>query len=281
MKIKDYIKKAEGIYALPDTTIRLQEILNDDTSSLTDVANVVSIDPTLTSKLLKLANSAFYSFPSKIDTVSRAIGILGADAVFNLALANSAVDAFAKVNRDAIDLDKFWRHSVDCALITKELGSFSKCRNIERLFVMGLLANLGELICANETPEIAKRCAQYTAQTPPWAMQKEVLGFTYAELGSELLRTWCLPPEIYNVVGMQHNPEKSSFPTEARLLHIASRVALSLGDAELFSIDEVMNSPDFSATKLSSDDISSAVEFANIEAINVLQILNPMAASIY
>lgn len=281
MKIKDYLKNAEGLYALPDTAIRLQEILNDETASLSEVADVVSIDPALTSTLLKLANSAFYNFSSKVDTVSRAIGILGGDAVFNLALANSAIDAFSKVNNDAIDLDKFWRHAVDCALIAKELGTFSKYRNIERLFVMGLLHNLGELVCANESPEQAQKCTKYSADLPPWQLQKQVLGFTYAELGAELMRSWSLPPELYNVVSNQHHPEKSSFPTECRLLHIATRIALSLGDAEQFPMENIIHSQDFSTTGLSAESISSAVEYANIEAINVLQILNPMAASIY
>ncbi|PID43546.1 MAG: HDOD domain-containing protein [Proteobacteria bacterium] len=281
MAISDYVKKANELFALPETALRVQEILNDDQSSLADVADVIAIDPNLTSMLLKMANSAFYNFPSKVDTASRAINIMGSEAVFNLVLASSTVDCFRNVPEDVIDLNSFWRRSVDCALICKELGVRINSRNQERFFVIGLLHNLGELICASQTPELAKECASPAENLRPWELQRSKLGFTYARLSSELMKSWRLPAEIYNTIGNQHTPENSAFPVEARILCLSSRIAfylslqddIDLGDQGYIDLANQLN--------LTPDDIQGAIEFANIEAITVLSILNPTAGVIF
>ncbi len=279
--VNDYIDQAKELFALPETAIRLQELLNDDRSSLSDVADVVSIDPNLTSMLLKVANSAFYNFPSSIDTVSRAINVIGSEAVFNLALASSAVDCFQNTPKDVIDLELFWRHSVDTALICKELGQQIKSRNKERLFVIGLLHNLGELICATETPERAKECTLISESVAPWALQKEVLGFTYAELSMALLKAWKLPPEIYNTVGHQHSPDESSFPVEAGLLFLSTRLAFNLSLNHQYDGDDQYSVELAAKLGLTADHIQEAIEYANLEAINILSILNPLAGAIF
>lgn len=279
--VEAYTEKATELFALPETALRLQELLNDDRSSLSDVADVVSIDPNLTTMLLKVANSAFYNFPSSIDTVSRAINVIGSEAVFNLALASSAVDCFQNTPKNVIDLELFWRHSVDTALICKELGQQIRSKNKERLFVIGLLHNLGELVCATETPDLAQACAQDNPTIPPWTRQKNTLGFTYAELSMALLKAWKLPPEIYNTVGNQHTPEQSSFPVEAGLLYLSTRLALSLSVEQHFEEEDRLTLELANRLGLSTEHIQEAIEYANLEAINILSILNPLAGAIF
>ncbi len=281
MVLNDYVKKASVLFALPETALRMQELLNDDTSSLADVADVVSIDPNLTSMLLKIANSAFYNFPSTIDTVSRAINIIGTEGVFNLALASSAVNCFKGIPENVIDLELFWRHSVDTALICKELAARLNNKNQERLFVIGLLHNLGELICANQNPEMAKECAIPNKNTAPWEWQQAKLGFTYAELSEGLLKDWQLPANIHNVVGNQHNPEKSAFPIEANILCLASHIASDLASKNGYDATnhDIVDFTD--RLGITADNIQQAVEFASLEAITILSILNPVAGTIF
>jgi HD-like signal output (HDOD) protein len=283
MNIEFLLANPDNIPMLPDTAIRLQELLHSDCSTIDDIAEVVSFDPTLTSKLLKLANSAFYSFAAEIDTVSRAVGIIGSDAVYNLALANSAIDSLSALGADCIDLDRFWRQSVDAGLIARELAKSSGISHSERLFVCGLLANLGELICADQYPEKAREASTDNTQdtTLPWDKQQAVLGFTYAELTQELMKIWRLPDAITNSVGCIYRPEKSENPIETRVLHIAWMAAIGLGEKDRFQLEELITIDDLSTIGVDMEILINAIEYSNLEALNILSILSPQSMVIF
>ncbi|MCG8611040.1 MAG: HDOD domain-containing protein [Pseudomonadales bacterium] len=279
--IEDLANKGKDLFSLPDTTLRLQELLYDESSSLTDIADVVSIDPALTSRLLKIANSALYNFASKVDTISRAVSIIGSDALFNLALANSAVDSFKNIDKNVIDVERFWRESVDCALVTKELGVQIQFRDRERLFVLGLLQNIGELICVQFAPEQARASAERDSGKLPWALQQEHFGFTYNQLSAQLLRRWQLPPELYNAIEFAHDPEKSSFVVDASLLNIGIRTAHAISDPDSLPLKELVSEQIMARLELDYDNINNAVQYANLEAINILHILSPSSSAIF
>ncbi|WP_020408155.1 HDOD domain-containing protein [Hahella ganghwensis] len=281
MNTEDLIANTDNLFALPDVVIRLQEILEDKASTLEDVADVVSLDPVLTSKLLKLANSAFYTFAAKIDTIPRAINIIGADAVFNLALANSALDTFNRLPKDVIDLDRFWRISVDCALIAKQLGKSVSNQSVERLFVTGLLHNIGELICVIQLPEQAREIASESNPDLALELQSSMLGFTYLQLSMEFMKGWQLPPEIYEVVGSINDPEASRFPIEATLMSLARKIAYALENREEVDLEQLIQPLQLELLNLDMEDIVNATDYANLEAINVLSILSPQTMAIF
>ncbi|OZG73407.1 hypothetical protein BTA51_10285 [Hahella sp. CCB-MM4] len=281
MNIEDLIANADNLFALPDVVTRLQEVLEDKASTFEDVADVVSLDPVLTSKLLKLANSAFYAFAAQIDTIPRAINIIGADAVFNLALANSALDAFNRLPKDIIDLDRFWRISVDCALIAKQLGKSVSNQSVERLFVTGLLHNIGELICVIQLPDQAREIASQTDPDLSLESQKSMLGFSYLELSKEFMKGWQLPPEIYEVVGGIAAPVSSKFPIESTILCLARKIAYALENQPPTDIESLIEPDQLELLDIDMDDIANATEYANLEAINVLSILSPQTMAIF
>ena len=281
MNIEDLLLNSDKLLALPEVAMRLQSLLQDEESSIADIAEVVSLDPVLTSKLLKLANSAFYNFAAKIDTIPRAINIIGSDAVYSLALANSTLETFNQVPSDVIDLESFWRQSVDCALIAKQLSRTVGNQNSERLFVTGLLHNVGELICVLELPEIAHQIANVASPSQRIARQKELLGFTYPQLTMEFMKLWRFPVEIYDVVGNINHPQKSQFVKEAHLMALAEKVASTLSDIPRSELSEIVTEEELTFLEISLDEIVNALDYANLEAINVLSILSPQSMSIY
>ncbi len=132
--------------------------------------------------------SALYRFPNKIDTITRAIQVVGTRSTYDLALAYGVSQAFSEVNGQAIDLDKFWEQSVSCGLLAKYFADMRNIREPERLFVSGLLHNIGELVTVSLLPESATRCQAFNAQVSPAELQFGVLGFTYAELSARLMK---------------------------------------------------------------------------------------------
>jgi len=281
MNIEELLLNSDKLLALPEVAMRLQSLLHDKKSSIADIAEVVSLDPVLTSKLLKLANSALYNFTAKIDTIPRAINIIGSDAVYNLALANSTLETFNKVPTDVIDLGSFWRQSVDCALIAKQLSRTVDNKNSERLFVTGLLHNIGELICVLELPEIARQVANVSSPSQRISKQQELLGFAYPQLTMEFMKLWCFPAEIYEIAGNINHPEKSLFIKETRLLALADKVVSTFSDTPFPELNEIVTKEELAFLGVSLDEIINALDYANLEAINVLSILSPQSMSIF
>ncbi len=91
---KEYAAQANGSFALPDACFKIRALMEDETSCVEDFASVISIDPSLTSRLLQIANSAIYSFRGEISTISRAITIIGTQAIYNMMLVDVASTAF-------------------------------------------------------------------------------------------------------------------------------------------------------------------------------------------
>ncbi len=283
MNIEQLLANPDKIPLLPDTAIRLRELLDSDSSTIVDIAEVVSIDPTLTSKILKIANSAFYNFAAKIDTVSRAINVIGSEPVYNLALANSAIDSLGNLKINCIDLDRFWRQSVDTGLIAKEIAKSLRLPNAERLFVSGLLANLGEMICADQLPDKAKSASTDDPQDArlPWEKQMEVLGFTYPELTKELMQIWRLPSVISEPVGYLHDPNASADPKDALILNIAFQAAIGLGEQNRFQLEELVTEDRLNRLGIDRQTLQNAIDYSNLEALNILSILSPQSMAIF
>src|SRR3989338_3244754 len=156
INIADLVQSVSGLVTLPDVFIRINQLVNDPDSSIDDITKAVSRDPSFTVRLLKVANSPFYGFPSAIDTVSKAVSVIGTTQIRNLALSMSAARTFAGLPNDLVSMDNFWHHSLYCALVARILARQAGKCDPEALFTAGLLHDIGELIIFNRLPEQAK-----------------------------------------------------------------------------------------------------------------------------
>jgi len=233
----------------------------------------------LTARLLKVANSSFYSFPAEIGTISRAINLIGTDQLMNLVLATSVAGSFSGVPNDVIDMDSFWRHNVDTALVARSLAAAGKLPDVERLFVIGLLHNVGKLIALTELPDLAKEALECDHSHDPWLCQQRVLGFTFAECGAELLSNWGLPEGLVESVRFQNMPTLAGDDdASAAVLNIASRAASAM-EQDICS-DEgpdylgLIDAESWALANVEQADLDAAVEFASEEAWNILGVIS-------
>lgn len=274
MNALEYAQKANGSFALPDACFKVKALMEDDNSTIEDFANVISIDPSMTSRLLQIANSAIYSFPGEISTISRAITIIGTQAIYNMMLVDVAATAFKHFENQSIDLKRFWHMSVFCGLATKNLAITAGIRDIERLFVAGLLQNFGELIVAKISPELAKQCEGYHADLLPWQLQQQVLGFTYTEVSAELLKIWQIPEKIILPIRHYNNAHNIQINKDVKVLYLASRLALAQYHPEIFNYDDSIDATLCQTLKISTETLEDATNFATIETENILNIMN-------
>jgi HD-like signal output (HDOD) protein len=275
MIAREYALQANGSFALPDACFKVKALMEDENSEISDFADVISVDPSMTSRLLQIANSAIYHFPGEISTISRAITIIGTQAIYNMMLVDVAASAFKHFENQAIDLKRFWRMSVFCGLVSKNLAIKAGITDIERLFVAGLLQNFGELLVAKITPETAKSCEQYNRENLPWALQEIALGYTYTDISAELLKIWQIPEKIIIPIRHFNQAQSNQINKDVKVLNLASRLALLDSHSDLFEYDEVIDESLCESLKLSKDVIEQVVEIAANDAEGILTVMNP------
>jgi len=279
MNLDGFVSKAEVLLVLPDSVTRLKACMDDEASSIEDIGDIIAFDPSLATQLLRVANSALYRFPNKIDTITRAIQVVGTRSTYDLALAYGVSQAFSEVDGQIIDLDKFWEQSVSCGLLAKYFTDMRNIREPERAFVSGLLHNIGELVVVSLMPEAAKRCQAFNARVSPSELQFGVLGFTYNTLSAKLIEKWGIPETIYKPIERIHDDE-GEFP-EDRILQLSYVLALDNVNPEVYPSYHNLKPEMHDALSLNREDLEDALDITNLQCISVISLFNPNAFMLY
>jgi len=222
------VERATHMVSMPGVYFRVRELVDDPDSGMADLARVLSTDPALSARLLRLANSAFFGLGARIDTVSKAVNLLGMLQVHDLVLATSITRTFANLSSRVMDMPRFWRRSVHCGVLARQLASACNVLDGERLFVAGLLHDLGHLLMYQHIPQPAQAAALEAQREglPLFRVERGLLGFDYAQVGAALMRAWNLPRGLQEATEFHPEPARAeSFPREACLVHIAAHLA--------------------------------------------------------
>jgi HD-like signal output (HDOD) protein len=216
-----------GLMSLPDLYLRLRSVLGDPEFSLASVADVISQDPAITTRLLRMVNSPYFGFVSKIDTVSRAVSMLGTQQVHDLVLATSVTKVFAGLSSQVMDMAAFWRSSVYCAVLSRQLAFRCRLLDNERLFVAGLLRDIGHLPMYQSIPELSQKALQRarSEDKPLFRIERDLIGFDYAQVGGSLMQKWALPKSLWEIARYHTEPGRTrEHSLEISIMHIASAV---------------------------------------------------------
>ena len=213
------------LISLPEVYLRLKEILAQPDYSMADVALIIGQDPALTARLLRLVNSPYFGLAKKIETVFRAVNMLGTGQVHDLALATSIAHSFVGMPNKAMNMSKFWRRSVFCGLVSRGLAKAAEVQDSERLFVAGLLRDIGHLVMYQTVPEPCRQAmlAAEQCQQPLYLIERELIGIDYARVGGVLMRQWQLPGSLREAAEFHVEPRRAlEFPMETYLVHLAT-----------------------------------------------------------
>ncbi len=230
-KPEDLVKGVVKLISLPEIYIRVSQILEDPNHNARQLGDIISHDPALTARILRIVNSAYYSLASKVELVSRAVSIVGEDDLRNLVLATSAVDTFKRIPNQLIDIDLFWRHSVHTGIVSRLLSKHCNILHGERLFVAGMLHDIGKLVLYFKEPELSQQVLIAAADSDGqlFHSEKEIIGFTHADVGAALISAWKLSDTLKDVVAYHHTPLKAkNHRMEASIVHIANCIVNAL-----------------------------------------------------
>jgi len=228
-KLIKRIMDAGPLPSLSALAVRVIKLAADDTSSAADLAHIIEKDPGLTTRLLRLVGSVFYSRPGRIGSVSQAVVLLGFKKVRIMALSLSLRDTFPMGNVHGMDYHYFWKASLYRALIAKEFAQLSHLRNVdsEEAFVAGLILEIGMPLLFETLPSNGMKKAFPGGNTPlevGLAWERENLGIDHRELGSFLLRRWHFPDDVVEpqrflgVSALQHDS-----PMIVKIVELARR----------------------------------------------------------
>lgn len=213
----------------PEIFLKISTSMDDPSKNAKDFASIINNDAGLAARLLRLVNSAFFSFSANITSISHAVSIIGTKELRNLVLATVVIERFSNLPNGLISMKEFWSLSVKSALFSRSIGqNHNKNPEMEDLFICGLLHGIGKIIIYSKIPELARSAIllSESSSIPEDQAQRETFGFDYAETGAALAKQWQLPEIIRSTLSYQLNPEDGQpYSTESGIVNIARRLS--------------------------------------------------------
>ncbi|WP_300330364.1 HDOD domain-containing protein [Accumulibacter sp.] len=217
------------LVTLPEVFARVKQVVDDPRATTIDLARVISADPGVSARILKLINSAFWGFSGRIDSLARAVSLLGMLHVHDLVLATAVVGTFNRIRPELMDVARFWRGSIFRSLAATALARNGHLVDLGRVFTEALLSDLGHLIIYLKAPKLAAQALEET-RTCPWQLaetERALIGCDYAEVGGALTDCWHLPQCFGESIRHQNEPRQAqAHCLEASLLNIAAALDL-------------------------------------------------------
>jgi len=225
MAAQELITEIAGLVSLPEVCLRINEMVEDERSSADDLAELIRQDVDLSSRLLRIVNSAFYRRGPEVETISRAVTLIGTRELRDLAIMSAACSLFPGIPPDLLSMDDFWQESIACGLMAQRLAEACNVLHPERLLVMGVMHDIGRLAMLTRIPELSRDVLLISQGRDELlcAAELEVIGFTHADVGYALARYWSLPDPLCEVIRHHHSPlDCKEYPLEAAIVYIAN-----------------------------------------------------------
>ena len=206
-RIEVLIKNMGELPTIPSVFFTVNKMLSDPRTSAIDVGQAVSNDPVIASKILKLANSAFYGFVGKVNTVSHAIAVLGFSATKNVVLTTSIISTLnLKTPIKGFNITDFWRHSAAVSAIARLAAIEFLPQKREEVFVSALLHDIGKLVLAICSPSDFVKCMNMAIDKNCLFLEaeQEILGINHTDIAALINEKWNLPPELAAVITNHH-----------------------------------------------------------------------------
>ncbi len=207
--LADQLSNFKHIPTLPHILLQLMKTCNEENGSLKDVSKIIGKDTALTTRVLKLVNSAYYGNKYHITSVDSAVGLLGTNAIKNIAICSSVHEVFQTVNtKTGFNLKQFWGHSLTCAILAKLVAINRNIPNPDDAFLAGLLHDIGKIILWVNFPQQYSDLIEAHKGRPEsiLAGENQFVGAGHAEIGAWLLDKWNFQSFIADAVRYHHYP---------------------------------------------------------------------------
>lgn len=210
MTIQALIDKVTELPTLPDILLKIDSAIQNESTDVGKLGRLIEKDQSLTTNLLRFANSAYYGLSHRVDTVEKAVVVLGFNTLQHFVVGASVLTLMSQSKSQFFKAKELWYHSLSCAIAAKLLMNKAGAFFCSKVFTCGLIHDIGKVIIAshlpNEMEEIIRQL-QSSGTESEIDIEKEVLGFTHAHVGGMLVRKWRLPTDYSETTQFHHLPQ--------------------------------------------------------------------------
>ncbi len=274
-EIEKRLREVTELISLPEVYLKLRRLMDDPDSDIYDFAEVISVDPNLSVRLLRIVNSAYYGFPEPVESISRSINLLGIAQLHNLVLGISAISSLELPN-DIQPLDTFWRNSLFSAVLARLLAERIKLAGSEHMFIAGLLHDIGHLVLYSKFPLQAIAAGKIAEQQGKEIHEAElkVLGCHYGDVGAMLMVNWNLSGNLQNITRNQPNPAAASEKQlEATLVHLARACGQARASENPTTADNLIDADVLELIGLTQEELEESLDEAGSIAADMEKVI--------
>jgi len=258
------LQEVTELISLPEVYLKVRNLMDDDTSDIYDFAEVISVDPNLSTRVLKVVNSAYFGFPEPVDSIARAVNMIGIAQLHNMVLGISAISSLDLPN-DIMPLDTFWRSSLFSGVLARLLAEQMKLAKSDHLFIAGLLHEIGHLVLYSKFP-LQALAAQKMAQDQGRAIHEaelKLLGYHYGDVGAMLMANWNLSDKLQSLTRNQPTPDAATEDKiETALMHLAHACAQSVTTDNRTAADNPIDAEVLAITGLTQAELEHSMDDA-------------------
>lgn len=258
----------------PEVYLKVNEQLEDDSCSVTEIGETVQSDPAIATRILKMVNSAYYGMPNRVTTMSQAVALLGRDRLKQIVIGTVLVSVFKDPRVESFSLTDFWQHSIKTAIIARQLAIQHKSNyEPDALFIAGLLHDIGRLILVGTHPELFVQVEKHRRKRGVIGAEWDQLGFDHAQLGAALMEKWGLPELLVTCTRYHHDYDyDGEFIDACRMIYIANKLSLNVPpldeDEAWEQLDEIEN---WQLLGVSFEEICFASQYSEDELLEVME----------
>lgn len=234
------LNETNTLISLPEICLKLRELLKTPEHSLDDVCKLIVHDPSLTTRVLKIVNSAYYGLSSKVQSISHALNVLGEVELNNLIYVTAIFNTMNNI-QTRLDMKRFWQSSVYCAVLSQNIEARVQMEDgkADEIFITGLLLNVGKLLLYYSEPKLLDHVQKEMKErdVADFVVEQEVLGFDHAHVGSLMAKKWHFSDRMVQSIQAHHKYNEDLGP-EKPVLFAAALISDSTdfkkieGDAE-------------------------------------------------
>ncbi len=276
--LEQLLSQSSELPTLPEIYIRVSELLESNFSSAKEIGDAVQTDPSLTSKILKMLNSAFYGLPSEVTSVTQAVSLLGRQQLKHILMGSVLSDMFENMNRVSFSMRDFWMHSMKTAIIARHLAlQNASVIDHDAFFTAGLLHDIGRLVIVLEMPDSVNDVEQLMIDTDieVAVAENKILGFTHMDVSREIMKSWQLPNMLIQCAIKHHDSEhEGPFAIETSIVYVAnclSQQELPENEEEVTQLLEGI--ANWQQTQCTLEQITAACSLAQEQGQEVLESL--------
>ncbi|MGD2030179.1 MAG: HDOD domain-containing protein [Desulfobacterales bacterium] len=235
------------VKTLPHVAIRLTKLISDENSTMQDFENMIKMDPTLVLRLLSVVNSSYYALRQKVDSISRAVVVIGMNNLRNMIVTEALKDIFKESQEESyFSRNRLWLHCAAVSICSQMISERIFGQNGEDAFLCGILHDIGMIVeDQTERDLFNQSCIAYSQDARSIIdHEKEIIGTDHCELGYILAKDWNLPPEVQEGIKLHHKALKEVSPTSITgIIQLSEYIVSKLDYTAMPGMNPVLSSP--------------------------------------